>query len=278
MGAVSIARGAEQAPKEQCVGHPLGLTGDNLSHINVANLRDLRTVSNQMRLVLVFLVASAMVCRGEDKATGRWEGVVNVPDHEFTVVVDLQPAEGGSWRGSVIIPGLNIKGVPLSDITVNNSNASFTIKGSRGLDATFKGSFGADGTFAGDYAQGENRAPFALKRTGPPQVDTPPGSTSVAREIEGEWNGEYSIFGAPRHVTLKLMNGESGATAELVVVGKKVNNLPVDLITQEGDLLTIDSHQTGITYEGQFDKNANEIKGTFMQGPIELPLLLHRSK
>jgi hypothetical protein len=231
-----------------------------------------------MRLILVFIFTCALVCRAEDNATGRWEGVVNVPDREFTVVVDLQQGDGGSWRGSVIIPSLNTKGAPLTDIAINDSDASFTLKGGRGLDAAFKGNFKADGTLAGDFFQAGNRAPFALRKVSPPQVETPIRSTSIAREIEGEWKGDYQIFGAPRRVTLKLTNGEKGGTAEFVVVGRKVNNLPVDLVTQEGDLLTIESHQTGISYEGRFDKNANEIKGTFMQGPIELPLLLHRSK
>jgi hypothetical protein len=231
-----------------------------------------------MRLILVFVFACALVCRAEDKATGRWEGVVNVPDRELTLVVDLEQGAGGSWRGSVIIPNLNIKGAPLADITVSDSGVSFTLKSGRGLEAAFKGGFRADGVLAGDFSQAGNQAPFVLKRIGPAQVETPVRSTLIAREIEGEWKGEYQIFGAPRHVTLKLMNAEKGATAEFVVVGKKVNNLPVDIVTQEGDLLTIDSHQTGISYEGRFDKTANEIKGTFMQGPIELPLLLRKSK
>ena len=54
--------------------------------------------------------------------------------------------------------------------------------------------------------------------------------------------------------------------------------MPVDLVTQEGDLITIDSHQTGIGYEGRLNKEANEIKGTFMLGTIELPLILRKSK
>ena len=231
-----------------------------------------------MRLVLVFVFVCALVCRAEDKGTGRWEGLVNVPDREFIVVVDLQQGDGGLWRGSAIIPSLNIKGAPLADIAINDSNVSFTLKGGHDLDAAFKGSLGADGILAGDFMQAGNRAPFTLKKVGPPQLEMPPHSTPITPEIEGEWKGEYQIFGAPRHVTLKLMNAEKGATAEFVVVGKKVNNLPVDLVTQEGDLLTIDSHQTGISYEGRFDKNANEIKGTFLQGPIELPLLLRKSK
>ncbi len=108
-------------------------------------------------------------------------------------------------------------------------------------------------------------------------MELPQHSTAVVKELEGEWKGEYELFGYPRKVTVKLANrGSDGATAEFVVVGKKVNNLPVDLVTQEGDLLTVDSHETGIGYEGRFQKDAGEINGTFSQGAIELPLILRR--
>jgi hypothetical protein len=101
----------------------------------------------------------------------------------------------------------------------------------------------------------------------------------VTNDIEGEWKGEYQIFGSPRHVTLKLANGaKNSATAEFIVIGRKVNNLPVDVVRQEGDFVTIESNQTGIGYEGRFNKEASEIKGTLIQGPIELPLVLHKSK
>jgi hypothetical protein len=205
--------------------------------------------------------------------------VVQIPDRELQVVVNLAKAGGGPWQGSIVIPGLNFSGTQLIDIAVQDSGASFGIKTGRGLDATFKGRFGVDGTFSGDFMQAGNRAAFVFKRIGPPQVEAPLRSTLVTKEIEGEWKGEYQIFGTPRNVTLKLANGaENSATAELVVVGRKVNNLPVDLVTQEGDLVTIESHQTGIGYEGRFNKDANEIKGTFMQGPVELPLVLRKSK
>jgi hypothetical protein len=63
-----------------------------------------------------------------------------------------------------------------------------------------------------------------------------------------------------------------------VVVGKKTNNLPVDLVTQEGSFVRIDSHEIGISYEGRFRKESGEINGTFIQGGLELPLVLRRAK
>ena len=84
--------------------------------------------------------------------------------------------------------------------------------------------------------------------------------------------------GYPRHVTLTLANrGSGGPRAKLVIVGKKTNNVPVELVTEEGGFLTIKSPEFGITYEGRFRKESSEINGTFTLGPFELPLVLRRA-
>jgi len=73
-------------------------------------------------------------------------------------------------------------------------------------------------------------------------------------------------------------SGADGAGVEFVIVGKKTNNVPVSLMTQEGDFLSIKSDEFGITYEGRFRKEPDEIKGTFTQGPFELPLVMRRAQ
>jgi len=226
-----------------------------------------------------FLLASVTVGRAEEFASGRWEGSVQIPARELKLVVDLAQDSHGSWIGSIIIPGLGLKGALLTEIAVKDSGASFAIKTARGLQATFKGNLNADGTLAGDFVEAGNTAPFVLKKTGPAQVEALPRSTAISKELEGEWKGEYELFGSPRKVTIKLVNrAAEGAAAEFVIVGRNAKNLPVDLVTQEGDLLTIDSHESGISYEGRFEKPTNEIKGTFIQAGIELPLVLRRAK
>ena len=86
-------------------------------------------------------------------------------------------------------------------------------------------------------------------------------------------------MGYARHVTLKLAShGTEAGTAELVIIGKRVNNLPVDLVTQEGESLGVDSYETGMHYEGRLRQGTDEIKGTLAQGPLEAPLVLWREK
>jgi hypothetical protein len=241
-------------------------------------------VFNLIRLIgAILLFASTLISQAAETVPGRWEGLIKIPERELKVIIDLAQDAEGSWVGSIIVPGLGIKGAPLSDISIKDSDIAFTIKSALGGPQVgqpkFKGRLNEKARLAGEFAQAGNTAPFELEKTGPPQVELPPVSTAIAKEFEGEWKGQYELFGYPRNVTLKLANrAVGGASADFVIVGKKTNNVPVDLIIQEGDLLRIESREFGINYEGRFARDAGEIKGTFEQGAVELPLVLRRAK
>ena len=236
-----------------------------------------------MRLLGTILFASAALCQATESAAGRWEGSAQIPGGALQLIVDLSEESGQGWIGSIIIPGFGVKGAPLVDLHVRSSDLAFAIKGALGNEragqAEIRAHLDADGHLSGDFRQGGNTAPFVLKKTGPPQVELPPHSTAVSKELEGEWKGEYEINGYPRHVTMKFANrGRDGAGVEFIIVGKKTNNVPVSLVTQEGDFLSLKSDEFGITYEGRFQSGAVEINGTFAQGPFELPLVMRRTQ
>ena len=198
------------------------------------------------------------------------------------LIVDLSEESGKGWMGSIIIPGFGVKGAPLVDLHVRGGDLAFAIKGALGNPragrAELKAHLTPDGHLAGDFMQGGNSAPFVLEKTGPAQVDLPPQNTAVSKELEGEWKGDYEMMGYARHATMKFANrGADGAAVEFVIVGKKVNNIPVSLVTQDGDFVTVKSEEFGITFEGRFAKEAGELKGTLSQGPMEAPLLLRRT-
>jgi hypothetical protein len=236
-----------------------------------------------LRLFAAILFVSAALCQAAESAAGRWEGSAQIPGGELKLIVDLSDESGQGWMGSIIIPGFGVKGAPLADLHVRGGEFAFAIKGALGNEragqAEIHAHLNPDGDLAGDFRQGGNRAPFVLKKTGPPQVELPPRNTAVGKELEGEWKGEYEMMGYARHVTMKFSNrGADGAAVEFVIVGKKTNNVPVSLLTQEGDFLTIKSDEFGITYEGRLRKETGEIKGTFTQGPFELPLVMRRTQ
>jgi hypothetical protein len=234
-----------------------------------------------LRLAATILFASAALCQAAEIAAGRWEGVAQIPGNELKLIVDLSDEGGKGWTGSIIIPGFSIKGAELADLHVRGGELDFAIKGALGNERSgrteLKAHLTADGHLAGDFKQGGNSAPFVLSKTGPAQVDLPPRSTAVAKEVEGEWKGDYEMLGYARHATLKFSNGGAEAAVEFTIVGKKVNNVPVSLVTQDGDFVTVKSNEFGITFEGRLSKQAGEIKGTLSQGPMEAPLVLRKT-
>ena len=236
-----------------------------------------------MRLFAAIFLASAALCQAAESVAGRWEGSAQIPGTELKLVVDLSDEGGKGWVGSIIVPGFSVKGAPLVDLHVRSSDLAFAIKGALGNarvgQAEIQAHLTGDGHLAGDFKQGGNSAPFVLEKTGPPQVELPPRNTAVSKELEGEWKGDYEMMGYARHVTMKFANhGAEGAVLEFVIVGKKTNNVPVTLVTQEGDFLSIKSADFGMTYEGRFRKEANEINGTIAQGPFEVPLIMRRAQ
>jgi hypothetical protein len=235
-----------------------------------------------LRFLATILLASAALSQAAESAAGRWEGAALIPGHELKLIVDLSDEGGKGWVGSVIVPGFGVKGAPLVDLNVRGRDLAFAIKGALGNErvgrAELKAHLTPDGHLAGDFTQAGNIAPFVLEKTGAAQVDLPPRNTAVSKELEGEWKGDYEMMGYARRATMKFANRSAdGAAVEFVIVGKKVNNVPVSLITQDGDFVTVKSDEFGITFEGRFVKESGEIKGTLSQGALEAPLLLRHT-
>jgi hypothetical protein len=226
-----------------------------------------------VRLITLLIVAAALPFRAEDAISGRWEGTARIPDDELNVIVDLAQ-QNGAWVGSIIIPGLGLKGAPLTEIKVQPLDVNFAVKGALGIELNLH--LVSNNKLAGNFEQAGNRAPATLQKTGPPQVEYPPRNTPVAKELEGEWKGDYEMLGYTRHVSIKFANHPDGATADFVVVGRKHNVLPVDLVTQEGDLVTVDSHEMGFSFEGRL--RDGKLTGAIRQAAMETPLVLVRAK
>jgi hypothetical protein len=245
-------------------------------------------ISHRLREALMrFLVAVALVVLSAADANeapsvaGHWQGVVQIPGLPLHATIDLDQDKAGAWIGSIVVPELAIKNVALIDIAPHDSTLTFAIKGAlagpQEPPAMFEARCDSDDVISGTFTQAGNHAPFALRRTGAAQVDLSPRSTPVAKEMEGKWVGEYELMGYPRHVTVTFTNhGADPATVEWVIVGKKVNNLPVDFVQRDGDFVRIESHEFGINFEGRL--HGGELDGTYEQGPMEAPLVLKRAQ
>jgi hypothetical protein len=232
--------------------------------------------------VVVALVAlSAANANAGPSAAGRWQGVVQIPGLPLHATIDLDQDRSGAWTGSIIVPELALKGIALTDITPRDGTLTFAIKGvlagPQDPPAAFEGRLEGADAMSGTFTQAGNRAPFTLRRTGAAQVDQPPRNTAVAKAMEGKWVGEYELMGYSRQVTVTFTNhGADPATVDWVIVGKRVNNLPVDVVQRDGDFVRSESHSFGINFEGRL--RGAELDGTYEQGPVELPLVLKRAQ
>lgn len=229
---------------------------------------------------LIVLAAPVLATNANEISEGRWEGAAHIPGLELTLIVDLTRTASG-WSGAITIPQLGVRGAELANIGVTNSELTCAIKSALADKQTgpaqLKGHLSADVRLTGDFTQAGNTAPLNLVKTGPAQIEKAPQSTAIAREFEGVWKGGYELLGYPRTVTLTLRNrGAEGASAEFIIVGRKENNLPVDFIAQNGSFLTVNSQETGLSFEGQLENNV--LHGTIIQGPIEIALTLQRAK
>jgi outer membrane protein assembly factor BamB len=102
------------------------------------------------RLLAIVVFAAALPCRGEEAISGRWEGTTHIPDDDLNVIVDLAQ-ENSTWVGSIIVPGLDVKGVPLTDITVKASAVSFSVKGALGIQLKLQ--LDGSGKLTGNFEQ-----------------------------------------------------------------------------------------------------------------------------
>ena len=208
-------------------------------------------------------------------AAGRWQGTIQVPGGDVEAVVDLARNEGKSWMGSMVAPALALPGTPLSALSVEGAQVRFTLKGVLG-EPRFEGRLQKDGTLAGLFLLGGNQAPFELKKTGPPEVETPPRSTPVGKPFEGVWSGRTELMGNPLLVRLTLGNDAAGAPAvKFFIQGRNPHEMAVDVVTQEAAFVTVHTPDLGgVRFEGQLNADAGEITGVLQQGPAEAPLVL----
>jgi hypothetical protein len=227
-------------------------------------------------LSVAFLATLGVTLLASEPAASRWEGTVHIPGRELKLVVDIAVNGEGKWTGSVIAPGFGLKGTPLSDISVKDSDVSFTVQGGLG-NPKLTGHLNGD-ELSGNYEQAGNKAPFVLQRVGPPQVELPRKSTAVRKEFEGEWSGEMNYLGRKVTVKVKLANQADGrSSGQITLIGRRETVLPVDLITQDGALLSLELFEPGISYDAQFHQQSNEINGQFTLGGTEIPLSLRPS-
>lgn len=251
----------------------------------------MKTLRTLLMAVLTAAISVAQFSPGalaqtKRSAAGHWEGALEVPSGQLDLIVDLAPAEGGAWKGTINVPAQGIKGYPLPQIAVDGATISFAMAGIPG-DPTFKGKLSADGnTFSGELTQGGATVPFKLARKAEAPAPAAPGTTAAkpapaaqtASTIPGVWQGTLEVPGGIQlRLVLKVTKGDDGALKATVdSPDQGAMDMPVTTITQNGDAVSFEMKTIGGAYEGTLNKEGSQIAGQWKQGGGSLPLTLKR--
>jgi hypothetical protein len=226
-------------------------------------------------LLTLLLTTFASVAAAQSAAgpAGHWEGAIEVPGQSLAIEVDLAPKDDG-WKGTISIPAQNLKGFPLSDITVAGTAVGFAMKGVPGGPA-FAGTLSADGkAIGGDFTQGGGTIRFNLEWKGEAKFEQPLKSTEITKDLEGTWEGSLQVQGTVLRLIVKLTNNAGGATGMLVSVDQGGAEIPISSITQTLSHLAFSITLVSASYAG--DLKDGQIVGTWTQGPASFPLVFKR--
>ena len=168
--------------------------------------------------IAIVLVVGISVSYAEDRATGHWEGHIEIPGQPLAVKVDLA-IDDTDWNGTIDIPAQGAKGLPLSEIHVAEAGegmrVTFSIRGVPG-NPTFDGTL-QDGVINGTFSQGGVTFGFRLSReivSDPvrPQEPKPPFPYQI-EEVEFQ-NGDINLAG-----TLTVPQGDGPFPVVLLISG-----------------------------------------------------------
>lgn len=226
--------------------------------------------------VLVCLsLGTGIVVLAQDAARGHWTGSVEVPNQPLEMEVDLDKNASG-WVGALSIPAQNSTGIPLDGITFADGKGTFRIKGAPG-SPTFQATLAPDGkAMTGTFSQGPASFPFKFTRTGDPKIEPEKTSPPVAKEFLGSWEGSIEA-GQTLRLVLKIANEAGGAKAVLISLDQGGIEIPVTSIEQKDTKLKLVVKMVGGGYDGEINKEATELSGTWSQAGNSLPLKLTKA-
>ncbi len=168
--------------------------------------------------VVVILMISFSVSDAAEHIAGHWEGHIEIPGQPLAVKVDLA-VKDTDWSGTIDIPVQSAKGLPLSDIHVEEDDASVNVKFSiRGVpgNPTFDGQL-QDEVISGTFSQGIAKFDFRLSREVVPdpvrpQEPEPPFPYQIEEVVFQ--NGAVRLAG-----TLTVPSGDGPFPAVLLISG-----------------------------------------------------------
>lgn len=99
-----------------------------------------------------------------------------------------------------------------------------------------------------------------------------------AQKITGDWYGLLEVQGTQLKIIYHIEQNNEVLTSTMDSPDQNATGLPIDETTLLNNELFLNAKSMGITYRGIVNKNMDTIRGSFVQGAVELPLILTRTE
>ena len=223
-----------------------------------------------------FVRAASLLAQPPVDPSGHWQGVVQLGDAPLVFEVDVTRDAKGGLAATFAQPSAGIKGFPFSTVVLDGRTLRLVLKAGA-QPSTFVGTVSDDRkTIAGEVEQADQKTTFTLTRVGDARVAAVPKSGRVSQELEGTWNGALDVDGKQMRLIVSLANHADG-TASGTVVSPDGSGIEIPVkINETGSEVAIDVPSVGASFAGTFNAAKSELKGTWTQGAVSLPLTLRR--
>jgi hypothetical protein len=219
----------------------------------------------------VVMALFAAFAHAQDVA-GDWLGALKSGDSEVRLVLHIVKANGGGYEATVDSIDQNIKAMPVSAVSLQDSKLTFVVAP---VSGSFEGKVNAAGTaITGTWSQG---LPFSLdfhRLTASLKTTHTPAKPS---DIDGAWGGRLEAQGGARLV-FHFVNTEDGLTATVDSPDQNLNGWPVPVVKRDGSSIRLEVRQVGAAYEGKISSDLATIEGTWGSPGHTWRLVLRRVK
>lgn len=97
--------------------------------------------------------------------------------------------------------------------------------------------------------------------------------------LEGMWEGTLNVGGSSLRLLFKISKSQDGSlTAQLDSPDQGAFGLPVDSVTVDGNSVRFEMKRFAASYEAKLNPGFTEMSGNWMQGGLELPLVMKRTE
>jgi hypothetical protein len=188
-------------------------------------------------------------------------------------VLHIAKGENGAFKATLDSIDQGANGIPVSSISLKESQLDLTIEAVHG---SYQGKVNSEGTvITGTWTQTQP-LPLEFRRTANPvKTEHKPAKPS---DIDGDWLGTLDVNALKLRIIFHIINTADGLTASLDSPDQGANGLPVTSVIHTGFAIKMELKQIGGGFEGKLDKDLSTMEGIWTQGGGSLPLVLKRVK